>query len=748
MTPMRRRLMLALTLCCLPFGQRLAIADEPAPLMPADLLREADKAPAPIAGILRKLAVPSDRYDQQVLAAVNTLLKADDAKEGAWAAEKALRAGLRYSLSREAGDSERLANELVVVRRHLLKLLAAEADGAAALAWADVWLPLYSPDSPLAGDIRTLWVRQAENRWKADDSKQARAWLDRIDAAFWTSPQADPLRKEMRGRAEALLAESKDAPDAKAVALLSQAIAIWPRLPGLRDELEKRNKSYQVLYVAARELPEYLSPALAWADAERQIVELVFESLVQVRHDAKTGPHYRPVLAESLPAGAGIRRPFRLRRDVYWSDGEHFTSADIRHSAKLLGLPGLPIGVAWRETLEMPQLEDNPFLLDIFYRHGVLDAWAPLGFKVLPQQANGKPLSRADDIEFAKKPLGTGPYFVQGREAADGRVYVVLRANPHYIPRGGGQDGPVREIRFFAWQEDAELAKPLPHLVLGTLPGHAAALKKQGYTDVRHLPVPRVWYLGVNHRRPSLANIDLRRALAQAIDRSALVDRHFKADAKGATPVALNSLFPRGSWAACPPPRVPEKLYSPEDARASARKAAKTMPKVEWTLKYPQGDRRLDDAFAELAKQVAKVLAGADVQVVIRPVPLPPRQLQEAVRTRDFDLVYHHLDLPESPETLWPLFDPDAEALKAGGSNFLGYDDGPLQTLLRSAMHHRQFSAVRSFMQDIDAHLHATMPLIPLWQLPYSVAVHEKLRTPDLDALAVFGNVLEWKLIP
>ena len=48
MTPMRRRLMLALTLCCLPFGQRLAIADEPAPLMPADLLREADKAPAPI----------------------------------------------------------------------------------------------------------------------------------------------------------------------------------------------------------------------------------------------------------------------------------------------------------------------------------------------------------------------------------------------------------------------------------------------------------------------------------------------------------------------------------------------------------------------------------------------------------------------------------------------------------------------------------------------------------------------------
>src|SRR5437868_5595197 len=121
MTTMQQRVILAFAIFLLPLGRCSATPDEPAPLMPADLLREADKSPRPIADILRPLAEPSDPYDQQVLAAVSKLLKVEDAKEGAWAAEKALRAGLRYLQSRKSGDSERLGNELLEVRRRLLK---------------------------------------------------------------------------------------------------------------------------------------------------------------------------------------------------------------------------------------------------------------------------------------------------------------------------------------------------------------------------------------------------------------------------------------------------------------------------------------------------------------------------------------------------------------------------------------------------------------------------------------------------
>jgi ABC-type transport system substrate-binding protein len=723
---------------------------EPMPLRPEDLQRAAKSVSPAVAAILRELASEAEKgpFDEQrVLERVDALLKTDDPKEGGWAAEKALRAMLRISQSHGAA-SGMLADRLLEVRRQLLKVLPTEKDAAPALRWADVWLPLYPPESPLANDVRALWIRQAELKLEAGDSGGARKWLDRVDATFSNSPQADLLRKNLRGRAEALVKEAKDQPDGKAVGLLQEALALWPRLPGLRDELEKRKQAYQVLYVAVRDLPEYLSPALAFSDAERQAVELIFEGLVHADHDVKLGPRYRPTLAIGLPTGTGTHRPLVLRRDVYWADGERFTAADVRHTVKLLMQTGTAGGSAWRDLLEPPRLEDNPFGLDVGYRQGLLDPWAPLCFKMLPQQAHGKPLTRADDVEFAKQPLGSGPYQLQGREGAAGRVYVVLRANPSFVRHGQASPGSIREIRFFAWK-DSEPGQPAAHVVLDPHPGQLAALRKQGYNDIRNLPVPRTWFLGLNHRRAAFANANVRLALAQAVDRRGLLDRHFRSDLAGATALTVNGPFPRVSWANSPASRVPEELFRPEDARAAARKAGPLLAKVEWTLKYPDGDPRLHAAFKELAEQVGKILASAAVKVVIHPTPLSPRDLQKALRERDFDLIYCHLDLPDSPLSLRPLFDPHADAVAPGGSNFLGYDqDAELQKFLSSAVHHREFAAVQRAMQDVHARLRETMPLIPLWQLPYPVAVHGKLRVSDLDPLAVFGNVLQWKLVP
>ena len=339
---------------------------EPAPLQPADLLREADRSSSLVAEILRGLAIPSDGYEQKVLDGVQRLLKVEDAREGTWAAEKALRAGLRYSLSHQQPGSDnpwavQLSDRLLQVRRQLLKLLEQDTDDKVALAWADIWLPLYGSDSSIGDDVRGLWARHAEHRLKAGELEAARRWLDRIEENFANSPQADPVRKQLRDRAEALRQQARDVPDGKAVVLLNQALSLWPRLPELRDDLERRRQTYQVLYVAVRDLPEFLSPALAFSDAERQLVELIFEGLVQARHEVKRGPSYRPVLADRLIEGAGPRRPIVLRRDVFWPSGDRFTAADVRHT---VGLLKKSRDAAWRDLLEPPRLESNPFALE------------------------------------------------------------------------------------------------------------------------------------------------------------------------------------------------------------------------------------------------------------------------------------------------------------------------------------------------------------------------------------------------
>lgn len=785
----------------------LAAPGEPTPLRPGDLLREANTASPSVAAILRELAVPVDQltladgrrlsiapvseylrpgadtqhavrmpaqpdkeemiaaadvvavrfFEKHVLDTVDELLKSADAIEGAWAAEKALRAVLRFSLSRRqpprTGDNpwatlqSDLGNRLLDVRRRLLHLLATRDDLGDALHWANVWLPLYSAESTLGDAARAVWIRRTEQLVAKGEWTAARAEFDHVEESFPQHPSLDALRKQLQGHAAGLVKASRAEPDNKAIALLEQAFAAWPRLPGVRDELAKRNHTYQVLYVAVRDLPEYLSPALAWTDAERQAVELIFEGLAQARHDSKLGTHYRPRLVEELPVGTGVRRPLVLRRDVFWSDGQHLTAADVRHTLAL-AKPDHSNAALGRDLLDAPRLESNPFRVEIVYRQGLLDPWAPLCARLLPQHAHGKALSDAADVDFARDPVGTGPYQLLGKESSDGRVYLVLRANPHFSRRGMAGPGPIREIRFFAWQAgDKELGEPVPHVALDPLPAQTAALKKQGVADARTLPVPRVWFLGVNHRRPALANVNVRLALAHAIDRQGLLERHFASDGPAQGLSTVNGPFPRGSWANSPAQRVPEELYRPDDARAKARIAASDLAGAQWTLKYPAGDPRLDAAFKELTEQVSKVLAGAGANVVIRPVPLPPRALQTAVRDRDFDLVYHAIDLPDRPAALAALFDRHPGAVANGGSNFLGYDqDSTLQSLLASALNHRDFPLVRTFMQNVHAHLYRTMPLIPLWQLPYTIAVSKNLNTPELDALAVFADVSQWRL--
>ena len=68
-------------------------------------------------------------------------------------------------------------------------------------------------------------------------------------------------------------------------------------------------------------------------------------------------------------------------------------------------------------------------------------------------------------------------------------------------------------------------------------------------------------------------------------------------------------------------------------------------------------------------------------------------------------------------------------------------------SLLHSALNHRNFPTVRDLQQDVHAHLYERMPLIPLWQLPQTFAVHPSLSAPGLDPQQVFANVLEWKVL-
>ena len=235
---------------------------------------------------------------------------------------------------------------------------------------------------------------------KEGDFLKVRSALNHLDEHFSQSSQAEPLRVALRTRAETLDKEARNLPDDQAIARLEEALTIWPRAPGLRDDIEKLKKSYRVLYVAVRQLPENLSPATAFTDAEHQALDLLFRRLVQVRFDEAACQHYEPDLVAELPRTDGLHQHLQLRRDAFWSDGERLTNADVRHTAQLLEST-----TTWRDLLEAPRFEGRPFTLNFTLKQGLLDPLAPLRFHVLPQKYRGQLLARADDPDFAKSAL-------------------------------------------------------------------------------------------------------------------------------------------------------------------------------------------------------------------------------------------------------------------------------------------------------------------------------------------------------
>ena len=533
----------------------------------ADLPKLAASWPPAWGALVQAIVPPRDDFEKDVLARVAELLKAEPAASQTYrCADIVLAATLRHHLSVRQpapladnpwhATQTELQDRLLNLRKDWLEHLSEKNENVEALRLAEQWLPTALRGNPLRAAILHLWVQQAKTALQKNEYAAARAWLDRIDANFTTAKQADEIRQSLRVRAETLRQEAQTLPDPAAILVLQEALALWPRLPEGRDSLLRRKEKFQTLRVAVRSLPEQLSPATAWTEVERQTLDLLFDRLYEVEYRPGLGKRYHPQLTAEQPDGSSIQ----LRRDAHWSSGERLTAADVRHTALLSSQSGH--AALWRDFLEIPRLEGPAFHLNLGYRQALFDPLAPLDFRVLPQYYRGKQLDQADDPDFAKAPVGSGPFQYVGRQIDAGKPTAVFQANPHDLRR---ELGSLREIRLAVWSDARQdLGKPLPHLALDVPTDQLQAFKDLGYTEIKTANAPpRVHFLAVNQRRPTLASPLVRRAIAHALDRQTLLDRHFRSDAlKGKYHATARGPFPRESWASCPAPACAGRTVS------------------------------------------------------------------------------------------------------------------------------------------------------------------------------------------
>jgi ABC-type transport system substrate-binding protein len=668
-------------------------------------------------------------------------------------AEKVLQAVLAYHRSaletgtrkgeewKEIGQA--LDTKLRKARLDKLRAMVDQKTGDAAFAYAAYLAETYpgQPDVELAG--AQLLGQNAEQSLKEEDFIKARRWLLLLQEKHPNSAEVKTLRDQLAGFARKLMEQAVKLEEQKknteALTVLLRAEGIFPELPGLRDRIVRLKQKWPILYVGVPSLPENLSPATAVTDPEKQAVELIFESLIKLRYNPAAGQRYKPDLAGDLPRMVPLGRYFQLTRGAQWSNGDPVTAADVRRTVQLLHDSNTPnFNAQWAALMEHAFVGDDPFHISLTLHQGYLDPLSLMDFKVLP---SNKLLTRVNDPDFAKKPIGSGPFYYKGRETGRDGQYAVFLANPWYVrPDKKGLPG-IREIRFFQSKNPAaDFTSGRLHLLLDLPTKMYDELKTIQGIQLKTLPNRRIYFLAVNNQNTFLSDENLRKALASAIDRESILKEHFQFGDPTRHRV-LNSPYPPNSWAARKFARPEEaRLFNALGAKGQLEKAKEQHARLgALSLKYPDDDPAVAAACEAIAKQA--LAAGIEV----KPEKRSPATLhREVVEDKNYDLAYCHWDYPNEAYWLAPLLE----------QKFLGYTvDAEMEKLFRQVLVHREFAVVEELTHEIEKRFLDQMPFIPLWQLDTHLAIHSSLgifdssgRQAPPDPVLIFTDVERWVL--
>ena len=318
-----------------------------------------------------------------------------------------------------------------------------------------------------------------------------------------------------------------------------------------------------VLRLGEDEEPDSLNLMFAHTAATDTIAGLLFSFVLRL--DARG--NYIPDLATQVPtlANGGIspdgkRIVVHLRRGVVWADGAPLTSADWLFTYRAVMNPANNVKTRYGWDAIASASAPDPYTIVIRLKRpnvavlGIL-AMGGAAYPPMPAHLLAK-LPNLNATPFNERPLSSGPYVLKEWNHGSSLVFV---PNPRYF-RGAPK---LKEV---IW-------KVVPDV--NTLFNQLATHEIDVYPNVSANGIPRLssiagirvdrrliadWrHLGINVSRPLLADVRVRRAIAEAVDWKRINDTVFH----GIDTLAISDIFPE-SWAA---PALPPYRYDPAGAR-------------------------------------------------------------------------------------------------------------------------------------------------------------------------------------
>jgi peptide/nickel transport system substrate-binding protein len=284
-----------------------------------------------------------------------------------------------------------------------------------------------------------------------------------------------------------------------------------------------------VIVVSLTTGPNNLDPRVGTDETSQKIGQLLFSSLMQLDGELRVVP----ALAERLDHPDPTTYVVTLRKGFRFHDGRELTSADVVYTFRCFLDPTFlsPRKGAYSMLAAVDAVDRHTVVFRLKQPFGSFPV--NLVMPIVPEGAGP---------DFRNQPVVSGPYrFI--RYAVDDRLELAPFSD--YADGPPRNEGLVFKIVPDEIMRSLELQTRALDLVINDVPPDVVhQLRGDNQLQVVEAPGVDYQYVGLNLRDPILSDVRVRRALAHAIDRDAIVE-HLRRGL--ATPA--DGMLPPLSWA-------------------------------------------------------------------------------------------------------------------------------------------------------------------------------------------------------
>lgn len=478
----------------------------------------------------------------------------------------------------------------------------------------------------------------------------------------------------------------------------------------------------------------------------QRLSDLLFDSLV----DVTPAGAYEAGLAKAWTIeDGGTRVVFDLRDDVAWHVGSSgkgeakpLSPDDVVATVRLLLAPQSEIPNKERFAVLKGAEKTGDRKVTIHLTRAMVDPLRAMMFKILPAHVVGAAPGLKRDSEFAKAPIGTGPYsFVK----ANAQGEILLAANPKYF-KGKPQ---LEQLVMKSYADQNVMAQSLMFnsldLITYVSPRDLGEVMGDHKLSVLPYDALSFSFFGMNTSRGVLRDKRVRQAIGLALNRQEMLEAFFQGKGR-----LISGPFPPTSWAY----NLDVKALGFDAARAKALLLAAGLTDTDKDgVLESAGGKPVQLTFAvplagesEMIKRVVLAFQGY-LEAVGLKVDLQFMDWlvwkKKVLEEHDYDVTIASWSFDDA-SNITSLF--HSSSAKAWGNNFVLYQNPEVDSLLTEADATNDFDKRRAIYHKLHAILADEAPYTYLWTLMHHAAHSAKLSGVRVEPFAFFKHVSAWRM--